>query len=99
MVRFLLSAAILLGFGLLIYFGRYVPSPEEEAFDKKFDQESVLLKTCGTDPGVASGAPMRVYRYENKLWYRDVHRWRQVDASPENVCDLLDIDKGHREQR
>ena len=80
---------------LLIYFGRYVPTPEEEAFNAKFDQEAVFLKTCGPDPGIATGGPLKIYRYENKLWFRDVRRWRQVDAKPENICDLLDIEKGH----
>jgi len=31
----------------------------------------------------------------HKLWFKDIHRWRQVEGNIENVCDLLDIAKGH----
>jgi hypothetical protein len=95
MARFLGTAAIFLALGLLIYFSRYVPTPEEVEFNKKFDREAVLVKTCGQEPGIASPSLMKVFRFEEKLWYRDFHRWRQVDGTPDNVCDLLDIAKGH----
>jgi hypothetical protein len=79
-----------------MYFNRYEPTPEEIEFEKKFNREAVLVKTCGTDPGVASTEPLKVFRFEEKLWYReDGRRWRQVDGKPDNVCDLLDIAKGH----
>jgi hypothetical protein len=95
MARLIGLIAIFGVFGLLIYFNRHIPTPEEDDFNKKFEREAVLVKTCGLEPGVASASPMKVYRYQEKLWYRDRHRWRQVDAKPENVCDLLDIEKGH----
>jgi hypothetical protein len=98
MQRFLyptLLVAAFTAFGLLIYFNRYIPTPEEIEFDKKFDREAILVKTCGPDPGLASGTPLKVFRFGEKLWYRDLNRWRQIDAKPENVCDLLDIEKGH----
>ena len=96
MVRLLGFAAILLAFGLIIYFTRYVPTPEQIEFDKKFDREAVLVRTCGLEPGIASALPMKVFRFEDKLWFQDNHRWRQVDGKPDNVCDLLDIDAAHR---
>jgi hypothetical protein len=68
---------------------------EEIAFDEKFDREAVLVKTCGLNPGVASAVPLKVYRFENELWFHDT-RWRRVDGKVDNVCDLLDIDAAHR---
>lgn len=91
----LVIVAFFLLIGVVLYFTRYEPAPEEVAFDKKFDREAVLVKTCSSEPGVAVQVPIKVYRFEEKLWYRDPHRWRQVDAKPENVCDILDIEKGH----
>jgi hypothetical protein len=81
--------------GVVRYLTRYVPSPEEEEFNKKFDREAVLVKTCGIPPGIATAVPIQVFRFDGKLWYDDFHRWRQIDATPENVCDRLDIEKGH----
>jgi hypothetical protein len=95
MARILGTAVFFLAFGLLIYFSRYQPTPEEIEFDKKLNQAAVLVKTCGLDPGIAAAVPLKVFRFEEKLWYRDNHRWRQVDGNPDNVCDLLDIPKGH----
>jgi hypothetical protein len=92
----LIAVAFFVLIGAISYFTRYVPSPEEVEFDKTFDREAVLVKTCGPEPGVATAVPIKVYRFEAKLWYRDDHRWRQVDAKPDNVCDLLDIDAAHR---
>ncbi len=90
-----LSAAALL-FALVLA-GCKEPTPEEIAFQKKFDREAVLVKTCAPDPGVASGIPMKVYRFENELWfYERGLRWRRVDGKIDNVCDLLDIDASHR---
>lgn len=86
---------IFCGIGLLSYFNRYIPDSDQVEFDKNFERESVLVKTCGTDPGIATAIPIKVYRYEGKLWFRDRHRWRIVDGNPDNVCDLLDIEKGH----
>ncbi len=95
MARVFLTVLAVLGFGLLVYFGRYVPDAEQVTFDKKFDREAIFMKTCGSDPSIASGAPLKVYRFEDKLWFEDIHRWRQVEGNIENVCDLLDIAKGH----
>jgi hypothetical protein len=81
---------------LIAYFNRHVPSVEELDFEKKFDREAVLVKTCGLDPGIESAAPLKVYRFENELWFRDHRRWRRVDGKVDNVCDLLDIDTAHR---
>ena len=39
---------------------------------------------------------MRVYRFQDKLWFLEYkRRWGQIDAKPDNVCDLLDIDAAH----
>lgn len=98
-MRTWISLPIVVGFFVLIgvvrYFTRYIPTSEEVEFDKKFDQAAVLVKTCGPEPGIATAVPIKVHRFEEKLWYRDDHRWRQVDAKPDNVCDLLDVEKGH----
>ena len=73
------------------------PDPEQVEFNKKFDRDAVLVKTCGEDPAIAGGSLMRVYRFQNKLWFLELKsRWREIDAKPENVCDLLDIDAAHR---
>ena len=37
------------------------PDPEQVEFDKKFDRDAVLVKTCRDDPTIAGGSPMRVY--------------------------------------
>jgi hypothetical protein len=95
-ITLLVVVAAVIAFGTLAYLNRRIPTPEELEFDKKFDREAVLVKTCGTDPGVASGIPLKVYRFENELWFDDRRRWRRVDGKLENVCDLLDIDQGHR---
>jgi hypothetical protein len=96
-ITLLVVVAAVIAFGTLAYLNRRLPTPEELEFDKKFDREAVLVKTCGDDPGVASGGPMRVFRFEDKLWYREANSlWRQIDGKVENVCDLLDIDVAHR---
>jgi len=83
------------GIGVLAYWNRYIPDAEQAEFDRKFDREAIFVKTCGSDPGAAAGPILKVYRFEDKLWFRDRNRWRVVDAKPENVCDVLDVEKGH----
>jgi len=80
----------------LLLAGCKEPTPEQVEFQKKFDREAVLVKTCGWDPTVASGAPLKVYRFEQDLWFSDRGAWRRVDGKVDNVCDLLDIDAAHR---
>jgi hypothetical protein len=70
--------------------------PQQVEFDKKFDEEAVLVKTCPGDPRWASGptaAGQRVYRFEKELWALDVSRgmtrYRKLEATPETVCDVL----------
>ena len=96
MMRFLAIAAILTLIGAVAYLNRRVATPEEFEFGKRFNREAVLMKTCGFDPSTGSGAPMKVYRFEDALWFDDRSRWRRIDAKVENVCDLLDIDTAHR---
>jgi hypothetical protein len=96
MKSFLIVVGIFLAIGLIAYFNRHVPDAEELDFEKKFDREAVLVKTCGTDPGIVSAVPLKVYRFENELWFKDTWKWRRVDGKVDNVCDLLDIDAAHR---
>src|SRR5882672_9847341 len=72
------------------------PTPEQVEFQKRFDREAVLVRTCGTDPGIASAVPLKVYRFEQQLWFNELGVWRRVDGKVDNVCDLLDIDSGHK---
>jgi hypothetical protein len=80
-------------------------TPEEAAFQQKFDREAVLVKTCGFEPGVATAVPIKVYRFENELWFYERggpviwsgSRLRRIDGKVETVCDLLDVDAAHRE--
>jgi len=95
MKSFLISLIAVAALGSFAYINRHIPDAEEAAFNARFDREAVLVKTCGLDPGIAAATPLKVYRLEGKLWYRDFRRWRQVDGDLGNVCDLLDIDKGH----
>ena len=98
-MRSYISLIVAVSFFVMIGFVRYVtmrvPTPEEAEFDKRFDRDAMLVKTCGGDPGLAVNAPLKVYRFEEKLWFRDIDRWRQVEGKPENVCDLLDIAHSH----
>jgi hypothetical protein len=94
-VSLLIVAAFFLLIGIVSYVTRYVPTAEEVEFDEKFDREAVLVKTCGPEPGIAVAIPQKVFRFREKLWYRDRNRWRVIDRHPENVCDLLDVEKGH----
>jgi hypothetical protein len=88
--RAVYSAALI----LLSLMGCDKPDPEQVEFNKKFDRDAVLVKTCRNDPTIASGGPMTVYRFEGKLWFNERRsRWRQIDAKPENVCDLLDVEQ------
>jgi hypothetical protein len=76
------------------------PDPEQIEFDKKFDRDAVLVKTCRVDPTIESAPPIRIYRFDGKLWFREKLRfrekhggWRQIDGNPENVCDLLEVEQ------
>lgn len=90
------AARIVLIFPLLLASCKE-PTPEELAFQQKFDREAVLVKTCGLDPGIMSAVPLKVYRFENELWfYEHGSKLRRVDGKVDNVCDLLAIDVGHR---
>lgn len=58
--------------------------PQQVEFEKKFEREAVLVKTCPGDPRYASGPTaitQRVYRFENELWYweggRASEKWMQ----------------------
>jgi len=84
-------------FAVSILQGCKEPTADEKAFQEKFDREAILVKTCGYDPGVASGGTMKVYRFQNELWFNERYmQWRRVDGKVDNVCDLLDIDAGHK---
>jgi hypothetical protein len=66
--------------------------PKKVEFEKKFDQEAVLVKTCPGDPRWASGpssSAQQVFRFEKELWYTDVGGHRKVEATVETVCDVL----------
>ena len=70
--------------------------PQQVEFEKKFEREAVLVRTCPGDPRFASGpiaAAIRVYRFQKELWYQDVDGFRRVDATPENVCAILTTPK------
>jgi hypothetical protein len=70
--------------------------PQQVEFEKKFEREAVLVKTCPGDPRFASGptaAAQRVYRFEKDLWFVDVNGPRKVEATPETVCNLLVMPK------
>ncbi len=72
------------------------PTPEQAEFQKRFDRDAVLAKTCGGDSGIASAVPLKVYRFEKELWFSDRGTWRRVEGQHDNVCDLLDVDPAHR---
>lgn len=70
--------------------------PQQVEFEKKFEREAVLVRTCPGDPRFASGrtaVAVRVYRFQKELWYQDIDGYRRVDATPENVCTILTIPK------
>jgi hypothetical protein len=70
--------------------------PQQVEFEKKFEREAVLVKTCAGDPRYASGptaAAQRVYRFEKELWYLDIKRYRKMEAAPEAICEALLIPK------
>lgn len=69
--------------------------PDEEKLRQAFDRDAVLVKTCRPDPGIASAIPLKVYRFQNGLWFEDRRRLRRVDGNVENVCDLLDVEQKH----
>lgn len=71
--------------------------PQQVEFEKKFEREAVLIKTCPGDPRWASGptaAAQRVYRYEKELWFWDLPGPRKLEATPEAACDALTIPPG-----
>lgn len=66
--------------------------PQLVEFEKKFEREAILVKTCHGDPRYASGptaAAQRVYRYEKELWFEDISGPRKIEATPEAACDTL----------
>ena len=69
----------------------HVPDADELEFEKKFDREAVLVKTCGVDWGIST-VPLKVYRFKDQLWFKDNLIWRPVAAGIDQVCDVLDID-------
>jgi hypothetical protein len=73
-MRLLIILVVALGLGGC---DRKPKDPQEVEFEKKFEREAVLVKTCPGDPRWASGPTsitQRVYRFENELWYQDVDR-------------------------
>jgi hypothetical protein len=66
--------------------------PQQAEFEKKFDREAVLVRTCPGDPAYASGPTsnsQRVYRFEKELWVTTVKGYQRVDGAPDTVCELL----------
>jgi hypothetical protein len=74
-------------------YGRPDPlsDPQELAREKQFDHEAVLVKICGVDRGIST-VPLKVYRLDGHLWFKDNLVLRQVAAELDEVCDVLDID-------
>ena len=72
-------------------------------FEKKITHEGLLVKTCGVAEQI-SKVPLRVYRYDGKLWFKEDSIWWQIDAGTATVCDVLDVDaqngvrRSHEEQ-
>ena len=56
------------------------------------------------EPGVAVPVPIKVYRFENELWFYERggpvvwsgRRLIRIGGKVDTVCDLLDIDAAHR---
>jgi hypothetical protein len=69
------------------------PDPEQVEFQKKFDHEAILVKTCRPDPSIESGPSLKVYRFQEQLWFNDRGIMRRVDAKVDDVCELLDEPK------
>jgi predicted component of type VI protein secretion system len=68
--------------------------PEEVEFDKRFRREAVLVKTCPPDPATGTGpGAIKVYRFQDELWFHDAGVLRRVDAKPENVCGVFQVSK------
>lgn len=63
----------------------------DSEFENKFTHEALLVKTCGVAEKI-SKVPLRVYRYDGKLWFKEDSIWWQIDAGTERVCDVLDVD-------
>ena len=70
----------------------------ELQFEKKFDQEAILVKTCGVDWGIST-VPLKIYRFEDQLWFKDNFVWRRVAAGTAQVSDVLDIDAQDGDRR
>jgi hypothetical protein len=68
--------------------------------DLEFAHEAVLVKTCGVDQGIST-VPLKVYRFNDQLWFKDNSIWWKIDAGIDQVCDVLDIDAqdGNRRSR
>jgi hypothetical protein len=67
------------------------PEQHQSELQKAFDNDAVLVKTCASDSGSAAGGPVSVYRFRDEMWFRDGPNrvLRRVDATLENVCDVL----------
>jgi len=95
MRRAALVLVIIFGFG---GFSEAAPKdPQQVEFEKKFEREAALVRTCPGDPRFASGptaAAQRVYRYEKELWFIDVTGPRRLEAAPEAACDALTVPGG-----
>ena len=76
----------------------HVSDVSELQFEKKFDQEAILVKTCGVDWGIST-VPLKIYRFEDQLWFKDNFVWRRVAAGTDQVCDVLDIDAQDGDRR
>jgi hypothetical protein len=66
--------------------------PKQVEFEKEFSREAVLVRTCPGDPTLASGptaAAIKVYRFQQELWFDDRGTLRRVEATFENVCSIV----------
>ena len=87
MMRPVVISMLALGLG-----GCQPKDPQQVEFEKRFEQDAILVKTCPGDPRFATGRTaitQRVYRFEKELWYTDVESYRRVEGTPETVCNLL----------
>jgi hypothetical protein len=66
--------------------------PQQVEFEKKFACDATLVRVCPPDPTLATGpgsAARQVYRFQSELWTFDHGKLRRVEATPENVCEIL----------
>ncbi|MET4603430.1 hypothetical protein ABIB90_002908 [Bradyrhizobium sp. JR4.1] len=71
-----------------------VKDPQQVEFERKFEREAVLVRTCPGDPRYASGptaAAQRVYRFEKELWFIDIDGPRKLETNPEAACSTLTL--------